>query len=191
MCYHHALFQNNIIPRTKTFSCQPICQGIRFRSVYNVLQTFLYEQYQSQNIPLHASRIHTTLYTSTQSYYYTYQDIFHSSLSPPQEKSSETKLSHSSLLHPHALHTSLSTSKYYLKIDSIKSDHFPLGKNMNKWNQLKQLDSNTNSSRNVLIFTYLRSGLELGSNRPLARSRYISHHATTRVPYYFYFYTIL
>ena len=45
---------------------------------------------------------------------------------------SETKLSHSPLLHPHILHTSSPTSKYDSKIDSIRSDNFPLGRIRNK-----------------------------------------------------------
>ena len=39
---------------------------------------------------------------------------------------SETKLSHSSLLHPHVLHTSSSTSKYNSIIYSIYSNNLPL-----------------------------------------------------------------
>ena len=46
--------------------------------------------------------------------------------------SSETKMSHYSLLHPRALHMSVSTSIYDSKIYSIKSDHFPLGQNIHK-----------------------------------------------------------
>ena len=32
---HHALLQTRTISHTNTFSRQPICQGIQFRSLYN------------------------------------------------------------------------------------------------------------------------------------------------------------
>ena len=105
--------------------------------------------------------------------------------------SSEKKLSHSSLLQPRALHTSSSTS-----IDSINSDNFILSLNTKKYIQTKQVDSNTNSSRNIPLFPslwiWLGLGLDLGlgSNKPLARSRYISLHATMLVAYYFYLYIL-
>ena len=102
----------------------------------------------------------------------------------------KTKLSHSSLLISCALHTSSSTFKYDSKIDSIKSDHFSLGKNINKLIQPKQVDSNTNSSQNIYPFSYLGLGLWLRFNQPLSCSRYISLHATTRVSYYFYVYAL-
>ena len=49
-------------------------------------------------------------------------------------------------------------------------------------------DSNTNSSRKVSLFLYL--GLGLCPNQPLAFSRYISLHVTTRVAHHFYFYVL-
>ena len=103
------------------------------------------------------------------------------------------KLSRSSLLHPWALHTSSSTSKCYSKIDSIKSDHFPLGRNINKSIQLKQLYSSTNLTQKISLFPSfgLLLGLELGSNQLLARSMYISIHATTQVSHYSYFCLLL
>ena len=61
---NNTLLQTRTIPYTEKFLCQPICQGIRFRSEFNTHQTICYEQSRSQNIPLHASRLHTTLYTS-------------------------------------------------------------------------------------------------------------------------------
>ena len=63
--------------------------------------------------------------------------------------SSETKLSHSSLLRPRTLHTPFSTYKYDSKIYPIESDHFPLSQNINKPIQPKQVDSNTNLSLNI------------------------------------------
>ena len=79
---------------------------------------------------------------------------------------SETKISQSSLIHPHSPHTSLSTSKY---------------------------DLNTNLSRNISLFPYL--GLWLGLvfcyNYPLTHNSYISLHATTWLAYYFYFWVLL
>ena len=56
---------------------------------------------------------------------------------PRKKISSKTKLSHSSLIHPRLLHTAWSTSKCDSKIDSIKSDHFPFGLNINKLIQHK------------------------------------------------------
>ena len=46
---------------------------------------------------------------------------------------SETKVSHYVLIHLRALHTSSSTSKYDSNINSIKSDHFTLGQNINRY----------------------------------------------------------
>ena len=65
---------------------------------------------------------------------------------PRKKISSDTKLSHSSLLHTCAFHASSSTS-----IDPIKTDHFLLGRNTDKSIQLKQVDSNTNQIRNISL----------------------------------------
>ena len=62
---HHVLLLTRNISHTMTFLRQPIFQGISFKSTCNVRHIFVYEKSQSQNIPLHASTIHTTLYTST------------------------------------------------------------------------------------------------------------------------------
>ena len=82
---------------------------------------------------------------------------------PRKKISSEKKLLQSSLIHPRSPHTSLSNSEY---------------------------DSNTNLISNVSLFPSLGLVLGLRSNQPLAHSRYISLHATTRVAYYFYFYLL-
>ena len=78
------------------------------------------------------------------------ETFFTSACDPRKKILSETNLSHSSLLHPRALHTSSSTS-----IDSIKWDHFPIGQNINKSIQPKQVDSNTNLSQNISLFPSL------------------------------------
>ena len=75
---------------------------------------------------------------------------------------SKIKLWQSPLIHSRSPKMSLSTSKY---------------------------DSNTNSSQNIYLFTYLglelKLGLSLRSNHSLDYNRYISLHATTGVSYYF------
>ena len=82
---HHALLHTCMIPHKKTFLRRPIYQGIQFRSPCNIHQTIFYGQYRSQNLPLHASMLHTTLYAPTWSYDYAYEDIFCDILSTAQE----------------------------------------------------------------------------------------------------------
>ena len=95
--------------------------------------------------------------------------FFVPSCHPRKKILSETKLSHSSLIHPRALHTPSSNSKYDSKIDSIKSDHSPLGRLINEsiqphirvgsfssWSNHKQFDSTTNSNRNISPFYFFK-----------------------------------
>ena len=90
-CSHNSLLQTRTITHTKTLSHRTICQDIWFSS----RQTILYKQSRSQTIP---------------------KNVFAPFCHPQKKLLSETKLSHSSLLHPHALHTSISTSKCDSKI---------------------------------------------------------------------------
>ena len=132
-------------------------------------------------IPAHSTQHHRILHYPTILHMKTFFVPFYH---PRKKISSKSKLSHSSLINPRALYTIQSNSEYYSKIDSIKSERFPLGQNINKLIQPKQVDSNKNLSRifSLFLFSRLWLGLGLGlrlrlwSNNPLARSRYVSLH---------------
>ena len=77
--------RSRTISHTKIFSRQTVCQGIQFRSSYNIRQTILYEQCRSKTLPMDVSTLHTASYGYTPSYDYTYEDIFCAGLSPAQD----------------------------------------------------------------------------------------------------------
>ena len=115
--------------------------------------------------------------------------LFAPAYHPRNKILSKTKLSHSSLLQPRAIHTSFYTSKYNFR----RSDHFPLGRQ-------KQVSSNKTSrfkhkfESKITPFTslglWLGFRLGIGSNKPLEQIRYISLQTTRQVNYYYYLYVI-
>ena len=123
-------------PVTYAIKC---CTNKPGRKIYRCMPTGSTQHYTLLNNP-------NILHTKT---------FFEPACHPSKKISSETKLSHYSLLHPHALQASSSTYKYSSNIYSIKLDHSPLGRNINKSIQPKQVDSNTNFSQNISLFPSL------------------------------------
>ena len=126
--FHHEFLQTCMISHTKKFTRQPICQGIQFRSPYNVCHNVFTNKTGHKiypHISAHYTRHHMLLHNPTILYT---KKVFTPDCHPRKKISSETKISQSSLIHPRSPHTSSSTSKY---------------------------DSNTHSSQNILLFPYL------------------------------------
>ena len=94
-----------------------------------MLQNTSYRKNLSETTPIKTSMIHTLAYASMYLYDYTYKECFKASYHILQKISYGTKMSHSTVPHPHTLHTSSCTPKYdniyapYLldpEIDSFK-----------------------------------------------------------------------
>ena len=94
-----------------------------------MIQNILYGQSLSETTPIKTSMIHTPAYASKYSYDYSYKECFKASYYILQKISYGTKMSHSTVPHPHTLYMSSCTPKYdniyapYLldpEIDSFK-----------------------------------------------------------------------
>ena len=202
----------------KTFLCQPICKDIRFRSPCDVRKTILYNNNDNKIylwMSVRFTQYHTLLHNPT----ILHKKIFfapachHSNIY--RCMTAQYTINHTILHNPTILHTktffasSYHPRKIYRCTTAHSTRHHTLLHNYTilhmktffvptyhpcqKSFSTSKYDSNTHSSRNIYLLTFLVLGLGLYSgfgsryNYPLSRNRYTSLHVNKRVASCFYF----